>query len=688
MTEVAGRPIFAALQMLLSAERLFTLPDKQRLPAILAESRKYQNLVSTKLAEQVLAALYELLRGFQAADDQRQGDLLRDVLTDDPNQVYAGLLTVLHAAGVHPLRRGPRAALRTTRSTQNYYSVIGLFERLREDAGRYPDTMDQRYGAWAQLLTLFRLIYDGGRHGGLKLPARKGYLFDPDRYPFLEGRPQGSTRQPGERTEPPRVSDGVVFRVLQNLLILDGERLSYRTLDVEQIGSVYETIMGFDLEVAQGRSIAIKPTKPHGAPTTINLEELLAAKPADRAKWLKEQTDQALTGQAADRAEGRRRRPRTLVAALEQKVAARHARTSSRPGRWCSSRPTSAGGPARTTRRGRSPSRSSARRSGRSWSDSARTPTPEQILDLKVCDPAMGSGAFLVEACRQLADALVKAWHVHELRADDPARRGRAAPRPPARRPALPVRRGQEPDGGRPGQAVALAGDAGEGPPVHVPRPCPAVRRFAGRADAGSRSLGFHWKPEKQRDFARAAIEGQLNRALRAAPADPRSARRRRPKRCCASGSRPPTGSSTRSARYGDLVVSAFFAARQRPEAQGAARDRCRPSLAAQRSQFDVEPPAAARGGRRRASRRTTPGHPVSLGDRVPRGVRPRESGVRCVRGQSAVRGQEHAHRRASQTAISTGSRRSTRSRTATPTSWPTSSAARSTCCGTRGPSA
>ena len=26
--------------------------------------------------------------------------------------------------------------------------------------------------------------------------------------------------------------------------------------------------------------------------------------------------------------------------------------------------------------------------------------------------------------------------------------------------------------------------------------------------------LGFHWKPDKQRDFARAAIEGQLNRAM------------------------------------------------------------------------------------------------------------------------------------------------------------------------------
>ena len=46
--------------------------------------------------------------------------------------------------------------------------------------------------------------------------------------------------------------------------------------------------MGFDLEVASGRSIAIKPPKSHGAPATINLEELLAAKPADRAKWLAE----------------------------------------------------------------------------------------------------------------------------------------------------------------------------------------------------------------------------------------------------------------------------------------------------------------------------------------------------------------------------------------------------------------
>ena len=38
---------------------------------------------------------------------------------------------------------------------------------------------------------------------------------------------------------------------------------------------------------------------------------------------------------------------------------------------------------------------------------------PARILDIKICDPAMGSGAFLVETCRQLADALIDAWGAH-----------------------------------------------------------------------------------------------------------------------------------------------------------------------------------------------------------------------------------------------------------------------------------
>jgi len=295
MAKVAGRPIFAALHMLLNVERLFNLPEKQRLPAILADSRKYQNVVSTQLAEQVLAALYELVRGFQAADEQRRGELLREVLAADPNHVYGGLLTVLLRL-VFILYAEDRGLLSSDPIYSNYYSITGLFERLRADVGRYPDTMDQRYGAWAQLLTLFRMIYEGGRHSGLKIPARRGYLFDPDRYHFLEGRSRTSARRLDAKVEVPRIADGVIYRVLEKLLVFDGERLSYRTLDVEQIGSVYETMMGFNLQVAEGRSIAIKPAKSHGAPASINLDALLATKPADRVKWIAEKSDQKLTG--------------------------------------------------------------------------------------------------------------------------------------------------------------------------------------------------------------------------------------------------------------------------------------------------------------------------------------------------------------------------------------------------------
>ena len=59
------------------------------------------------------------------------------MLKDDPNQVYAGLLRVLLRL-VFMLYAEDRSLLSNDEVYQKYYSVIGLFERLREDAGRIP----------------------------------------------------------------------------------------------------------------------------------------------------------------------------------------------------------------------------------------------------------------------------------------------------------------------------------------------------------------------------------------------------------------------------------------------------------------------------------------------------------------------------------------------------------------------
>ncbi|MDE0191343.1 MAG: class I SAM-dependent DNA methyltransferase, partial [Gammaproteobacteria bacterium] len=296
MLQTAGRPISTAMRQLLGQHRLLIAPRESRLAALLEDSRKYQNEVSERLSEQVLHALYELLRGFQAAHDASKGTLLVQPLKDAPDEVYRGLLTVVLRL-VFLLYAEERDMLPQEETFVRSYSLASLYERLREDAALHPDTMDQRYGAYAQLLVLTRMVHDGARSGRMSLPPRHGALFDPDRYRFLEGRGAqiGGARQVSERIEPPLVSDGTIYRVLEKLVVLDGERISYRALDVEHVGSVYETMMGFRLETAIGRSVAVKAAKKGGAPATLDIEALLREAPNKRARWLQDRTDRKLT---------------------------------------------------------------------------------------------------------------------------------------------------------------------------------------------------------------------------------------------------------------------------------------------------------------------------------------------------------------------------------------------------------
>ncbi|MBM3793885.1 MAG: class I SAM-dependent DNA methyltransferase [Acidobacteria bacterium] len=410
MTELAGRAVTSAFEMLLSHRRLISVAEASRLPALLKKSRDYQSAVSTQLSEQVLHSLYELLRGFQAADQQVGGKLLRDVLARNPDEVYHGLLNLLLRL-VFLLFAEDRSVMPAGRLYQNNYSVHGLFERLRAANERYPDTMDSRYGAWAQLLALFRLVHAGCKHPDLTTPARSGNLFDYDRFPFLEGR--ANRNQPiGEL---PLVSDGTIYRVLEKLLILDGERLSYRTLDVEEVGSVYQTIMGFCVEVSAGNAIALKGKRKNGgvpAAPVINLDHLLAVPAKDRNKWLKEHADTELSGEA-DKALKAAATVLDLLAALDKRI-----------DRQSTPMPVGPGGLVLQPTDER-------RRSGSHYTPRSFTqpivrktlepilkrfggqPTPDQILSLKICDIAVGSAAFLVETCRQLADVLVRAWRVH-----------------------------------------------------------------------------------------------------------------------------------------------------------------------------------------------------------------------------------------------------------------------------------
>jgi len=399
LAAVSGRLMFSGLDLLLGQSHVFLDPDGYRLADVLRKSRSFQAVVSNALADQVLAALWELLRGFQLADEltERQGGLLLGHLAEDePKQLYGGLITVLMRL-VFLLYAEDNALLPKDAVYEQNYKVSGVFERLEQDAAEFPDTMQQRYGAWAGLMSLCQLVFAGGGATDDYLPARKGQLFDPAVYPWLET---------------PWISDGVVHEVLSNLLVVKGERISYRALDVEQIGSVYEGIMGYAVRRIPGRCIGLK-SKPQGAKkqltTAVDLDALLALPGAKRKAWLEEQAGTTLTTKAANALKSASTEAE-LLEALAPRI-----------NRELFDGPQAAGSlvfqPTEERRRSgshytpRALTRPIVEEALRPWLERCGgKPTVAQILALKICDPAMGSGAFLVECCRYLAELLEVAW--------------------------------------------------------------------------------------------------------------------------------------------------------------------------------------------------------------------------------------------------------------------------------------
>ncbi|MBX5131263.1 N-6 DNA methylase [Rhizobium lentis] len=412
---VEGRPMLAGLKLCLGRNALFTGAPDKRLRPVLQQSREAQNEVSEKLSDQVLGALHELLRGIHRADPDR----IERLAETDSHHLYEGLLTclmrlvfLLYAEDRDLLPSSSDPQLKTL--WEGAYSVKTLYAKLLTDEALNPDTMDERRGGWGQLLAVFRIIHEG--HGDW-VARRGGKLFDPDVFPFLEGRDKESVKSDAKVLP---ISDGCILRILHGLMTVEArsmsgekirERLSYRSLDVESIGSVYETVMGFTALRANEQMIALKDEKK--LPTFIGLDTLLSQKPNDRQKWLKDRAIKLSAKQAKGVKEA------ADVPALLEAFGGLIDLRASPDG--------SAIGPGApylqpTEERRRSGSHYTPRSLTEPIVRHALEPvferigakaSPEAVLALKVCDPACGSGAFLVEACRQLGARLEQAWNMY-----------------------------------------------------------------------------------------------------------------------------------------------------------------------------------------------------------------------------------------------------------------------------------
>ena len=422
-----------AFASLLGVRRFFA-PEQDRLPALFGRSLKHQDEVTDALGDQVRRAIEVLVQALDRADQDRNRELLRDV---KPQELYEAGLTVMMRL-VFLLAAEERGLLLLGEPRyDSFYAVSTLRMQLRAESD---EILERRRAAWSRLLAVFRAVFGGIDHPTLRLPAMGGSLFDPDRFPFLEGRLKGTSwRQ--HRAEPLPIDDRTVLLLLEAIQTFEGRTLSYRALDVEQIGHVYEGLL--ERTVARVEDVTLElEAGAQAKDARVTLGELESARLdgqasvtgllVERSRRSESAIKNALAAEVEpqqsarllsacrgdvklrDRLEPYVRLLRTdpwgypfvhpkgafvVVLGADRRETGTHYTPKGLTERIVAETltPLVYDGPAKGAPRA-------------DW----KLKTPEQLLDLKVCDPAMGSGAFLVQACRFLSARLVEAWAIEE----------------------------------------------------------------------------------------------------------------------------------------------------------------------------------------------------------------------------------------------------------------------------------
>lgn len=410
--------------------RRFFVDESEQLPALFDRSLKFQDEVTDALGEQVRRAVEVLIQTLDKADQDRNRELLHDV--KEPELYEAALTVMMRLVFLLSAEERGLLLMGDERYEANY-ALSTLRMQLRKES---EEILERRWDAWSRLLAIFRAVFGGIEHENLRLPALGGSLFDPDRFPFLEGRVKGSSWR-SDAAKPLPIDNRTVLLLLEAIQQFQGRTLSYRALDVEQIGYVYEGLLERTVKRTDEVTLELDATKSAKTPWVklaeldsarldgaARLAELLQERSGSSASRVRNDLAKAIDDALADRlltacqgdtklrdrvkpyahllrtdpwgyplvypagafivTTGSDRRetgthytPKSLTEAIVAETLT----------------PVAYVGPAEGTPRDR-------------WA----LKSPTELLDLKICDPAMGSGAFLVQACRWLSDRLVEAW--------------------------------------------------------------------------------------------------------------------------------------------------------------------------------------------------------------------------------------------------------------------------------------
>jgi hypothetical protein len=430
----------------------------ERLSALFAESVTAAEEITEALGAQVRRAVELLVQSFSesSVDAKRRGK--PDPLPDITHQTYEAAVTVMMRI-VLLLFAEERGLLPSGELFEQGYGISRELDGLQaRETNEGEEALDATSLTWHRLLATSQALFQGASFENMRMPAYGGSLFDPARFPFL-------TATIDHGTLALMVSDRVMLHALrsvQQAVLRGGEarRISFRDMDVEQIGYIYEGLLGYTAIRIEEPYLGLRGTQGEEPEMPLSVLEDLESVNSDPKKlaaairdWVEKDQPAAKPQSAAAiaKAVGAEVEP-NVISALTQAVGGdTELRERALP--WLSLvRLDLRGQPLVVGEGGLMVKETPSRRvSGTHYTPKSLaeevvlhalqplcySPGPNQIADesqwilkssddilnLNVADIACGSGAFLVGAARYLADRVVEAWiaenpanaHRHDL---------------------------------------------------------------------------------------------------------------------------------------------------------------------------------------------------------------------------------------------------------------------------------
>jgi len=377
---------FEAFRNLLNAQSLVS-NKKKGLYNIVKESHEKQAEVTDALADQVYLVINRILDYI----NQSHIDVEPDKIYEAVIKVVMRLVFILYAEENSLLPHG-------FPEYDDNYGLIHLANSLESERAFLGDSdfesvSSYRLDAWYRILALFNLIYFGSDHRELKITAHGGDLFSPDEIlPLLKRI---------------KLNNKGVRDILHDLLYMKGLRLSYAAIDVEQIGYVYEGLLGYTVSRASEPLVVTAKEKfvlplseiEKRSPKEIKaLLKMVDSKISRVPDYFPESEDDSVQSRVSRYAEILAPEAERLIPEGAYYMSSSGARKSTgsyyTPKQLTTYLVKETLGPLCTEE------------------DTEKLKSSSEILSLKIVDPAMGSGAFLVQATNFVAEKLLKAWEI------------------------------------------------------------------------------------------------------------------------------------------------------------------------------------------------------------------------------------------------------------------------------------